>query len=99
MSDHITLYGGNNTYGLTWKGKPSDAKVVISQRYVSTGFFHTSGIRLLQGRDIAETDSAMVNKTIHIVITQSLEKLMGEGSALGKKIWYDGDGSGVAAQV
>lgn len=41
----------------------------------------------------------MVNKTIHVVITQSLEKLMGEGSALGKKIWYDGDGSGVAAQV
>jgi len=99
LSDHVTLYGGNNTYGLTWHGKPSDAKVVISQRYVSTGFFHTSGIRLLQGRDIAETDSAMVNKTIHVVITQSLEKLMGEGSALGKKIWYDGDGSGVAAQV
>ncbi|SDW17353.1 duplicated orphan permease [Hydrobacter penzbergensis] len=99
LSDHITLYGGNNTYGLTWMGKPRDAKVVISQRYVSTGFFHTSGIRLLQGRDIAETDSAMVNKTIHIVITQSLEKLMGEGSALDKKIWYDGDGSGVAAQV
>jgi len=99
LTDHVTMYGGNNTSGLTWKGKATTAQILISQRYVSTGFFNTSGIKLLEGRDVTETDSGVVNKTINMVITQSLEKLMGEGSALGKKIWYEGDTSGMAAQV
>lgn len=99
LSDHATIYGGNNTNGLTWEGKTTTAQILISQRYVSTGFFNTSGIKILEGRDIAETDSTIVNKTINIVITRSLEKLMGKGSALGKKIRYEGDNSGMAAQV
>jgi predicted permease len=99
LSDHITLYGGNNTGGLTWEGKTTRAQILISQRYVSTGFFQTSGIKIIEGRDIVETDSAIVNKTINVVITQSLERLMGKGSALGKKIRYEGDNSGMAAQV
>ncbi|HEX4850130.1 MAG TPA: FtsX-like permease family protein, partial [Puia sp.] len=94
-----TIYGGNNTDGLTWTGKTSKAKILISQRYVTTGFFNTSRIKVLEGRDIIETDSAIVNKTINIVITQSLEKLMGQGSALGKRLWFEGDNSGLAAQV
>ncbi|HEX5153779.1 MAG TPA: ABC transporter permease [Parafilimonas sp.] len=99
LADHVTIYGGNNTGGLTWKGKATTAQILISQRYVSAGFFNTSGIKILEGRDVVETDSGIVNKTINIVITQSLEKLMGKESALGKKIWYEGDTSGIAAQV
>jgi len=98
LSDHTTLYGGNNTGGLTWDGKISSAQVLISQRYVTPGFFNTTGIKILEGRDITETDSSMVNKTINIVITQSLEKLMGIG-ALGKTLRYQGDNSGIVAQV
>jgi predicted permease len=99
LSDYTTLYSGNNTGGLTWDGKASKAEILISQRYVSDGFFHTSGIKILEGRDVTVTDSAIVNKTINIVITQSLEKLMGKGSAIGKKMWFDGDASGVNAQI
>jgi len=99
LSDHTTLYGGNNTGGLTWDGKTSTAQVLISQRYVTPGFFNTSGIKVLSGRDLTETDSAMVNKTINVVITQNLEKLMGNGSALGKTFRYEGDTSGTRAQV
>ncbi len=99
LSDHTTIYGGNNTGGLTWEGKASTAQILISQRYVSNGFFYTSGIKILEGRDVTETDSALVNKTINIVITQSLEKLMGKGSALGKTLHFEGDTSGVKAQV
>ena len=98
LSDHETIFGGNNTGGLTWEGKTT-ADILISQRYVSPGFFNTSGIQILEGRDITETDSVMSDKKIHIVITESLEKLMGNGSALGKKIWYERDNSGIAAQV
>ncbi len=99
LSDHITLYSGNNTGGLTWDGKTSTAQILISQRYVSPGFFKTSGIKILEGRDVKETDSAMVNKTIYIVITQTLEKLMGKGSAMGKTLHFEGDSSGVKAEV
>jgi putative ABC transport system permease protein len=99
LSDHITIYGGNNTSGLSWEGKPSSSEILISQRYISPGFFQTSGINLLEGRDVTETDSAVVNKTINVVITQSLEKLIGKGSALGKRFWHDGDNSGLTAQV
>ena len=99
LSDHATIYGGNNTGGLTWEGKTSAAQVLISQRYVSPGFFNTSGIKILEGRDVTETDSAMVNKTINIVITQTLEKLMGKGSAIGKTLHYEGDTSGTVAKV
>ena len=98
LTDHITIYGGNNSNGLTWEGKSTSAQILISQRYVSPEFFQTSGINLLSGRDVAETDT-MVNKTINIVITQSLEKMMGKGRALGKRIWYEGSNSGENAQV
>ncbi|HTS44382.1 MAG TPA: ABC transporter permease [Puia sp.] len=99
LCDHTTIYGGNNTDGLTWEGKISNAPVLISQRYISPEFFKTSGIKIVEGRDVTETDSAMVNKTVNTVITQSLEKLMGKGSALGKRIHYQGDTSGISALV
>jgi putative ABC transport system permease protein len=99
LSDHVTLYSGNNSDGLTWDGKSSTAQILISERYVSPEFFKTSGITILEGRDVKETDSAMTNKTIHIVITETLEKLMGKGSAVGKTLHYQGDTSGIKAEV
>ncbi|AEV97918.1 acetylornithine deacetylase [Niastella koreensis] len=98
LTDHVTMYGGNNTNGLTWEGKPASAMILISTRYVSPEFFQTSGINLMEGRDLTISDS-MANKTINVVITQSLEKLMGKGSALGKRIWYEGNTDGEGAQV
>jgi len=98
LSDYITIYGGNNTSGLTWEGKPASSEILVSQRNISPEFFQTYGLNLLEGRDFKETDT-IVNKTANAVITQSLEKLMGKGSALGKKIWYEGDTSGESIQV
>jgi putative ABC transport system permease protein len=99
LSDHTTLYGGNNTGGLTWDGKTSAAQILISQRYISPGFFKNAGMKILEGRDVAETDSAIVHNTIYIVITQTLEKLMGKGSAIGKTVHFEGDTSGLKAEV
>jgi len=99
LSDHETIYSGNNTSGLTWEGKPASAQILISQREIRPGFFNTSDIKLLEGRDLTETDSVNVHKTINIVITRSLEKLMGKGSALGKRMWYPGDTSFTALVV
>ena len=99
LSDYTTLYGGNNTGGLTWDGRTSTAQILISQRNVSPGYFNTSGMKILEGRDVTEADSGIVNKKINMVITQSLERLMGKGNAVGKLLHYEGDTSGVQAQV
>lgn len=96
LSDHETIYSGNNTDGLTWDGKAPGAKILISTRYVTPEFIQTTGLKILEGRDFEETDSAVASKNINIIITQSLEKLMGTGSAIGKKIHYEGDSSVIA---
>src|SRR5690242_3005114 len=98
ISNYNTLYGGNNTGGLVWEGKKSNNQVLISMRYVSPGYMKTSGINILEGRDLVETDSVQ-SKRINILITQSLEKLMGSNSAVGKTLHWDGDTSGTVLNV
>lgn len=81
-SDHPTLYGGNNTNGLNWKGKPVNNNVLISTRMASPGFFRTMGMQLIEGRDF----QAGAEPGKNVIITESLARMMGEGSAIGKKI-------------
>jgi len=88
LSDHSIIYGGNNTSDLTWEGKPADSKVLISQRYITPEFIETSGLKLSEGRNLTMADTA---RPIRMLITESLEKLMGKGSAVGKRIHGDGD--------
>ena len=89
LADHSIIYGGNNTQGMTWEGKPAGSKVLISQRYVTPDFMATSGLKILEGRNLTVSDT--VTKPIRMVITQSMEKLMGKGSAVGKTMHYEGD--------
>ncbi|HEY1869446.1 MAG TPA: ABC transporter permease [Chitinophagaceae bacterium] len=98
LSDYRTLYGGNNTDGLIWEGKPANSKVLISNRGVSPGFMNTYGLKILEGRDFVITDS-ISSKKQNILITQSLEKLMGKGSAVGKTMRWDGDTSGTVLNI
>lgn len=85
LSNYNTLYNGNNTGGFTWEGKQTDNQVLISMRHVSPGFVKTVGMKILEGRDFVNTDSIESNN-LNVMITQSLEKLMGEGSAVGKTL-------------
>ena len=98
LSDHTTLYGGNNTGSLTWQGKSPKAQILISTRSVTAEFLKTSGINILEGRDFQTSDSAD-NKALNIIITKAFEKLMGKETALGKTIRYENDTSGTAATV
>ncbi len=88
LADHSIIYGGNNTSGMTWDGKAAGSQVLISQRYVTTEFMETSGLKILDGRNLAATDTG---RPIRMVITQSFAKLMGKGSAIGKTVHYEGD--------
>jgi putative ABC transport system permease protein len=98
LSDYTTLYNGNNTNALMWEGKPVNSKVLVSNRGVSPGFMNTYGLRILEGRDFVTTDT-ITSKKQNILITQSLEKLMGKGSALTKTLHWDGDTSGTVLNI
>ncbi len=98
ISNYNTLYGGNNTGSLVWEGKKSNNEVLISTRYVSPGYMKTSGIKILEGRDLVETDSVQ-SKKINVLITQSLEKLMGDNTAVSKTLHWNGDTSGTVVNI
>ena len=98
LSDYTLLYGGNNTDGLTWEGKPANSKVLVSTRWVSPDFMDVYGLKLLSGRDFVSTDS-VTSKKMNVIITKSFEQLIGKGSALSKTFRWDGDTSGFAVTV
>ena len=98
LSDHVTLYGGNNTGSLTWAGKTPGTQILISGRYITPEFINTSQLKLLEGRNFEQTDS-VTSKNLNGIITQSLEKLIGKGSAIGKTLWNTGDTSGTKITV
>ncbi|HEY1872652.1 MAG TPA: FtsX-like permease family protein, partial [Chitinophagaceae bacterium] len=62
------------------------------------GFMNTYGLKILEGRDLVITDST-TSKKQSILITQSLEKLTGRGSAVGKTMRWDGDTSGTVLNI
>ena len=96
LSDHETIYGGNNTDELAWESKPPGNKVLVSWRDVSVEYMKTSGLKLLDGRDFEITDTVNFEKPPGIVggiITESLARLMGKGSAIGKRIYSENDSS------
>lgn len=93
LADYNNLYGGNNTGGLAWSGKPDNDKTLISTRGINPEFFDAYRMQLISGKNFVTTDSAQTNNP-NIIITRSLEKKLGMGSALGKKIYWDGNSNG-----
>ncbi|MGH2565950.1 MAG: ABC transporter permease, partial [Ginsengibacter sp.] len=71
---------------------------LVSNRGVTPGFMNTYGLRIIEGRDFVITDSA-TSKKPNVLITQSLEKLMGKGNAVGKTMHWDGDTSGTVLNI
>ena len=88
LADHGIIYNGNNTSGLTWASKPAGSQVLVSQRYVTPEFMETSGLKILEGRNLTMADT---NTPLRMVITESMAKLMGKGSAIGKTVHGEGD--------
>jgi ABC-type antimicrobial peptide transport system permease subunit len=83
LSSNEMLYVSDNSSNYSWQGKDPNSDILISMRMVSPEFLATWGMHIIEGRDFhtnAVTDSA------NVIITASLEKLMGKGSAIGKTI-------------
>jgi ABC-type antimicrobial peptide transport system permease subunit len=75
------MYAGNSTEGISWHGKAPDDKVLISYRLVSSEFISTSGMQIIEGRDFIPSAGS---DSLNVIITESLAKLMGNESAVGK---------------
>lgn len=86
LNNSEVLSGGNNGWGFEWQGGTDTEDVVISTRYISSGFFETAGMEIIEGRSF---ENDIDNANNNILITETFAKLMGEGSALGKIVRRD----------
>jgi putative ABC transport system permease protein len=97
LNSFNTFWIGNNGSGAKWAGQAPGQDPLISFRSVTPGFFATAGMQLAEGRDfradLPEADS------MHVLVTESLAKMMGKGSALGKKIWFGSNDSNALTVV
>ncbi len=93
LADHETISGGNNTTSINWPGKTPNSNMVISQRLISSEFMSTTGMHIIEGRDFMPSDIVALNdkhmpkdslQFFNVIITGSMGKLLGKGSAIGK---------------
>jgi predicted permease len=88
LSDHETIYGGNNSDHFSWEGKDPNATNIVSQRNVSPELLSTSGIPVVMGRDFYPDPVLDSN---NIIITESLAKIMNRPNPVGAIIRADND--------
>jgi predicted permease len=86
LNNSDILSGGNNTSGLEWQGGIDTEDVLVSVRNISTDFFKTAGMRVIEGRGFSDNPA---QDSTNIVVTESFAKLMGSGSAIGKTVEND----------
>jgi putative ABC transport system permease protein len=84
LSSQPMLEMGSNTDDYTWEGKDPDKKILITNVYVSPEHISTAKIKIIDGKDF-ET-AADSNK---IIVNETLAKIIGKGSPVGKIIRAD----------
>ena len=83
LADHSTLYGGDTDDRFKWQGKSPGNDISIAHRNVTTEFVNTSGMNIIDGRDFSNN---ALSENSNVIINESMEKLMGEESPVGKII-------------
>ncbi|WP_419212798.1 ABC transporter permease [Maribacter sp. X9] len=83
LNNSQILYGGNDGSGFQWKGGTDTEDVLISFRHITPSFLETAGMKLMEGRNFGENVAA---DSTNVLVSESLAKMMGEGSAVGKTI-------------
>ncbi|HVI47739.1 MAG TPA: ABC transporter permease [Chitinophaga sp.] len=89
-ASHPVIYDGNNTDAFRWDQQPAE-KVLVSYRIISPAFMKTFGLEVLEGRDFSQVAAS---DSMSIVITASMAKMMGSGSAIGKTVRSPGGPNG-----
>jgi putative ABC transport system permease protein len=96
LSDHETIYGGNNSDHDSWEGKDPNSTHIISHRGVSPELLSTMGIHVVLGRDFYP--DAVLDSN-NIIITESLAKIMNKPNPVGAIIRNDADRFTVVGMV
>ena len=92
-ADRVPLDSGESLTFLKVEDHPYDSKVGFESRSVSSGYFSTLGIPLLQGRAFTETDDAKHPEVA--IVNRSLARKYFPAGAVGKHLWNvrpDGQG-------
>jgi len=97
LNSFNTISYGDNGSGVGWAGKDQKENVLISWRAVTPGFLATAGMKLVDGRDLRSDLPAADSN--HVIITETLARMMGKGSAVGKKLLYKWGGSSTVIGV
>jgi putative ABC transport system permease protein len=91
LADHGTIYGGDTDDRFKWQGQAPGQTIQIAHRNVTPEYIATSGMKIADGRDFHENEEPDEN---HIIINESMAKLIGPGSAVGKIIQSPRNGDG-----
>ncbi len=83
VTDHVTIEGGNTDGRFKWTGQQESNQVSVAFRKVSPEFISTAGMKIIEGRDFTSNASYESN---NVIITASMEKMMGKETAIGKII-------------
>jgi putative ABC transport system permease protein len=87
-------WGNSSTYVIAGRPLPAPGeRPGASVREVSTGYFQTMGIPLIDGRDFTERDGPNAPQVL-IVNRAVAAKHFGGKSAVGERVAFDGDGRG-----
>lgn len=86
MNSSDIFSSGSNGSGLTWQGGVQTENILIRYRWITSDFIKTLGMEIVEGRNFSENLS---KDSTNILITQSFAKLMGPGTAVGKKVTAD----------
>jgi putative ABC transport system permease protein len=90
LNSFNTLTVGNNGNGMKWSGKDEKTDPLVSFREVTPGFLQTAGMQLAEGRNFREDLPAA--DSMHIIVTETLARMISKESAIGKQIWFDDNG-------
>ncbi|WP_421824017.1 ABC transporter permease [Flagellimonas oceanensis] len=86
LNNSDILSGGNNTSGLEWQGGVDTENVLVSVRNITSDFFNTAGMEIIEGRGFSKNPA---QDSTNIIVTETFAKLMGSGSAIGKTVEED----------
>jgi putative ABC transport system permease protein len=83
-ANNMPFSGMGNTSGVYWKGKSEGNNTLINFKGVGYNYLTTMGIKLIEGRDANKDFPSDAESAI--IVNEEFRKMLGAGSALGKKI-------------
>jgi putative ABC transport system permease protein len=83
LADHSTLNGGDMDNRFLWQGKSPNSQLAIAHRHVTSEFISTFRMHIIEGKDFSNNSPS---ENSNVIVNESMAKLMGTGSAVGKII-------------